>query len=105
MLVFAITPLLLITPLSNAGFFTFYLLPTPDSRFPIPDSRLPIPLFKTKTPIAGVSLSESNLSKKSQSGQAPGKHQGVVTEDPEVARVSRQFIAANRPPTTDKKDF
>ncbi|WP_158517036.1 hypothetical protein [Moorena producens] len=28
-----------------------------------------------------------------------------VTEDPEVARVSRKFIAANRPPTTDKKDF
>ncbi|WAN68637.1 hypothetical protein BJP36_40400 [Moorena producens JHB] len=92
-------------------------MPIPDCRFPIADSRLPIPdcrfpiadsrfpYLKPKTPIAGVSLSDSVLSKKSQSGQASGEHRGVVTEDPKVARVSRKFIAANRPPSTDKKDF
>ncbi|NEQ79767.1 MAG: hypothetical protein F6K26_05735 [Moorea sp. SIO2I5] len=54
--------------------------------------------------LAGVSLSESNVSKKSHQGKGrAGACQ--VTEDPEVARVSRKFIAANRPPSTDKKDF
>ncbi|WP_293068454.1 MULTISPECIES: hypothetical protein [unclassified Moorena] len=44
------------------------------------------------------------MSKKSHQGKGrAGACQ--VTEDPEVARVSRKFIAANRPPSTDKKDF
>ncbi|NEQ81530.1 MAG: hypothetical protein F6K26_15125 [Moorea sp. SIO2I5] len=49
--------------------------PIPDSRFPIPDSRFPtpdsrFPYLKRKTPIAGVSLSESqHLSKKSHQGK------------------------------------
>ncbi|NET66220.1 MAG: hypothetical protein F6K63_18250 [Moorea sp. SIO1G6] len=30
---------------------------------------------------------------------------GVVTEDPELARVSGQLSRANRPPITDKKNF
>ncbi|NEN99515.1 MAG: hypothetical protein F6K50_29740 [Moorea sp. SIO3I7] len=80
--------------------------PIPDSRFPIPDSRFPIPLFKRKTPIAGVSLTESNLSKKSHQGKHRANTQPCqVTEDPEVARVSRKFITANRPPSNEKKDF
>ncbi|NEO17163.1 MULTISPECIES: hypothetical protein [unclassified Moorena] len=52
---------------------------------------------------AGVSQKESNLSKKSH--QKKRSVQCGVTEDPELARVSRQFIAANRPPIADKKDF
>ncbi|NEP51979.1 MAG: hypothetical protein F6K65_25560 [Moorea sp. SIO3C2] len=56
-------------------------IPIPDSRFPFPsweglgvgsDSRFPY--LKPKTPIAGVSLTESNLSKKSQSGQGSGEY-------------------------------
>ncbi|WAN69515.1 hypothetical protein BJP36_36085 [Moorena producens JHB] len=53
---------------------------------------------------AGVSLYES-LSKKSNLGKGRANTYHEVTEDPEVARVSRLFIAANRPPTTEKKDF
>ncbi|WAN69512.1 hypothetical protein BJP36_36070 [Moorena producens JHB] len=52
---------------------------------------------------AGVSLTESNLSKKSHLGKGRA-NTCQETEDPEVARVSGHFIAA-RPPTTDKKDF
>ncbi|NEQ10837.1 MAG: transposase [Moorea sp. SIO4E2] len=54
--------------------------------------------------LAGVYLSES-LSKKSHFGKGRANTACQVTEDPEVARVSRLFIAANRPPTTEKKDF
>ncbi|WP_293088481.1 hypothetical protein [Moorena sp. SIO3H5] len=81
-------------------------IPIPDSRFPIPDSRFPIPLFKKKNPNSwGFSIGITTFVKKVSPRQASSKHRGVVTEDPEVARVSRQFIAANRPPSNEKKDF
>ncbi|WP_143727453.1 hypothetical protein [Moorena bouillonii] len=81
-----------------------------ESRFPIPDSPLPSPNTKPQLGatlcsklLARVSLTESHLSKKSYKGKRSVQCQ--VTEDQELARVSGQFIAANRPPTTEKKDF
>ncbi|NEN95698.1 MAG: hypothetical protein F6K50_09200 [Moorea sp. SIO3I7] len=40
-----------------------------------------------------------------RAGKGRANTRACQVEDPEVARVSRKFIAANRPPTTDKKDF
>ncbi|NEO19465.1 MAG: hypothetical protein F6K57_08790 [Moorea sp. SIO4A5] len=46
------------------------------------------------------------MSKKSHQGKHRANTQPCqVSEDPEVARVSRKFIAANRPPSNEKKDF
>ncbi|NEQ04180.1 MULTISPECIES: hypothetical protein [unclassified Moorena] len=46
------------------------------------------------------------MSKKSHQGKHRAKTMPCqVTEDPELARVSRKFIAANRPPSNEKKDF
>ncbi len=74
---------------------------TLDSRFPIPDS--PLPFLNRKPQLDSWGFSEGIKFVKKVSKEV-GQCGGVVTEDPELARVSGQFIAANRPPT-NKKDF
>ncbi|NEO35655.1 MAG: hypothetical protein F6J90_04700 [Moorea sp. SIOASIH] len=71
------------------------------SRFPIPDSRFPSSNRKPQLDSWGFFYGITFVKKVLQ-----GKEVGaVVTENPEVARVSGQFIAANRPPTTEENDF